>query len=756
MYFLKTITRETLLGVGMSFIAFFICSTTYTPNANCTELGFIDKTIDSGLSHLPSPSYGLSWGDFNGDGMIDLHIRNHGNTPSLYENSGDGTFADVTSEAGLDFSDDFHGAAWGDFDNDGDSDLYQAVGAYHGTIAKTNYLFENEGDVLFTDVAGSAGIQDALGRGRTPVWFDYNNDGLLDLFVANQQLDDAPSVLFRNEGDGSFTDVTEDAELAGIECAVGTHVADVNGDGNVDILLSNYGGILLYLNNADGTFTDFTAESGLSSIKMVHDLALGDADNDGDMDIFVARGASGGSDVYETTTDELKYRLNIKDIEKGFDLESTDSQTLQFDLYWEQQQINPYCVYIGAGTYHPATMPFSLDATYTPNQGEPVRTFDGIYVWFDQSDERWHIRYFRKEDSTTFVFGGIISTAGTFGEVVPVGLEIDATNYRNKLLRNSGTAQFTDVTYGAGLDQDFGNAMSAVFMDADNDGDLDLYVVYTGGITNEPNKLYENNGRGCFADIAEAAGAQAQVEGRGESVAVADYNNDGFVDIAVLNGAGESPFGLGQRVLLENIATDNNWIQLELTGTISNRDGVGAVVSLAAGPLNLTRQQTGGVHRVSQNSQILQFGLGDEIMVDSVTIYWPSGIVQQLFNIAVNQRLVVKEPIVSLSLTPDKSVIGIGETLGIQVTATNYTNEDQSFLFASNVTLPNGSTNPSPPDALFGPKWINLSPYETRTRYISHDIPGSAPEGAYTYNGFIGKAPWNVWNESHFDFTVTP
>ena len=630
------------------------------------------------------------------------------------------------------------------------------VGAYHGTIAKTNYLFENDGDVLFTDVAGSAGIQDALGRGRTPVWFDYNNDGLLDLFVANRQRDDAPSVLFRNEGDGSFTDVTEDAGLAGIECAVGTHIADVNGDGNVDILLSNYGGILLYLNNADGTFTDFTAESGLSLIKMIHDLAVGDADNDGNIDIFVARGASGGSDVYETTTDELKYRLNIKDVEKGFDIESTDLLVIHFDLYWEQQKINPCCVYIGAGSYHPAAIPFSLDATYVPNQGKPVCTDDGIYIWLDETDNYWRIRYFRNDVSTTFVFGGVISAEETIGEIVPVGLEIDSNNYSNKLLRNSGAGKFTDVTYAAGLGQDFGNAMSAVFMDADNDGDLDLYVVYTGGISNEPNRLYENDGLSHFIDVAATAGAQAQVEGRGESVAVADYNNDGFVDIAVLNGAMESPFGLGQRVLLENITTDNNWIQLELTGTVSNRDGIGVVVSLDAGSLRLTKQQTGGMHRVSQNSQILQFGLGDETMVDKITVRWPSGIVQQLSNIDINQRLTVEEPIVSLSLLPDAPTVPQGGVLGVQATATNYTNEDQSFIFTSNVTLPNGSINPFPPDLLFGPQWVTLAAYETKTRYISHDIPASAPVGVYNYNGFIGKAPWNVWNESHFDFTVTP
>ena len=102
MFFLKTITRKIFCGIGMSFIALCICSTIYTPNADCAELGFIDKTIDAGLFQPPSVSYGLSWADFNGDGMIDLHIRNHGNPPSFYKNSGDGTFADVTSEAGLD------------------------------------------------------------------------------------------------------------------------------------------------------------------------------------------------------------------------------------------------------------------------------------------------------------------------------------------------------------------------------------------------------------------------------------------------------------------------------------------------------------------------------------------------------------------------------------------------------------------------------------------------------------------------------
>ena len=299
--------------------------------------------------------------------------------------------------------------------------------------------------------------------------------------------------------------------------------------------------------------------------------------------------------------------------------------------------------------------------------------------------------------------------------------------------------------------------MSSAFSDFDNDSDLDLYVVYTEGLYNESNRLYENDGKGCFVDIAEVAGAQAQVEGRGESVAVADYNNDGFMDIMVLNGAGEAPFGMGQRVLLENQKTDNNWIQLELRGTISNRNGIGAAASLDAGSLRLVRQQTGGMHRVSQNSQILQFGLGDKASVDNITIYWPNGIVQQISDVAANQRIVCEESNVSLSLVPDNFVLHRGETLRVKVTATNYSDEDQSFMFASNVSLPLGiSIYPPYPDFLFGPQWVTLTPHATKEKYITHDIPASAPLGDYVYNGFIGKGQWNILNESHFKFAVKP
>ncbi|MFX0195071.1 MAG: CRTAC1 family protein [Candidatus Hodarchaeota archaeon] len=760
MEFSQPIIKRPRPFIGVFSVVLATLFVTNLPNASSTDLQFVDKTVEAGLSYPLTQSYGLSWGDFNNDNMIDLHIRNHGKPPSLYKNLGNGIFKDVTNEIDLDFYADFHGASWGDFDNDGDLDLYQALGADHGQGTKANFLYKNQDSVLFADIAGSAGVQDPKGRGRTPLWFDYDRDGNLDLFVANAQRVDASSVLFRNDGNDSFTNVTESAGVKALRSDVGAYVADINGDAVMDLIVSSpNGGISLYSNNGDGTFGRITEGSGLAQIRGVNDLALGDYDNDGDVDIFACRGASGASDSYVVENDSLYYRLMARDKVKGFDFEATNSSIVEFDLYVEHTRIPPSYVYIGAVRYHPDNVPLSLDAASTENHGEPTLTEPGIYIWFDMLDEYWHIRYLRDEVTAVYTLAGVISTPGSLGQVSPVNLEFDLKTYRNRLYKNSGRGYFTDVTNKAGLAQDFGNATSGVFSDFDNDGDLDLYVVYTGerGIFNEINKLYENNGEGRFSDVAASVGAQAFVEGRGQSVAVADYNNDGFMDLMILNGGGEAPFGWGERVLLENQTNSNNWIQIKAVGNTSNRDGVGCIVNLEAGPLRLTRQQTGGMHRISQNSQVLQFGLGKETIVDEILVHWPSGIGQRIVNVSSNQRLVVEEPepTVSLSLFPDAFAVPRGGVLEVQVVATNHTNESQGFLLGTNVNLPNGDVHPPLPDLLFGPRWRRLAPYETKYWLLTHEIPRSAPTGKYIYNGAIGKQPWTRWNEDHFQFRIT-
>ncbi|MCG2829718.1 MAG: VCBS repeat-containing protein, partial [Desulfobacteraceae bacterium] len=371
---LKYIFDRTATGVVFFVTIFSLCLT----NSSSAALYFADKTVEAGLFYPLSPSFGLSWGDFDQDGKIDLYIKNHNvNLPSLYLNSGNSIFEDITDQAGLNIYDDFHGACWGDFDNDGDLDLYQTVGASGGHGIKANYFFQNNGDSLFTDIAEFAGIQDPLGRGRTPVWFDYNNDGRLDLFIANQMRYDAFSILYRNNGDETFTDVTTSAGLSGIVLAEGAYVADLNGDGFVELLLSSLAGILLYANNGDGTFTNMTTAAGLSGVTMVNDLALGDYDKDGDMDIFVARGPAESSDTYEADSDTMYYRLTLKDLEKGFSVDVNDLSTAEFDLYVYEQKVPTESVFIGFEKYNPLSIPFSLDAESPENHGEPIRADSG-------------------------------------------------------------------------------------------------------------------------------------------------------------------------------------------------------------------------------------------------------------------------------------------------------------------------------------------------------------------------------------------
>jgi len=181
--------------------------------------------------------------------------------------------------------------------------------------------------------------------------------------------------------------------------------------------------------------------------------------------------------------------------------------------------------------------------------------------------------------------------------------------------------------------------------DFDNDMDIDLYLVCTGPIENLPNRLYENDGKGNFTLVPDAGGAAGSKLGRGDVVAIADYDRDGFLDLFVTNGADpSSPFvDEGPHQLFRNQGNGNHWIEIDLEGTVSNRDGIGASVVLEVGGVVQIRGQGGGMHRFTQNYQRIHFGLATHKTVDRLTIRWPSGIVQRLENIAANQILTIRE-----------------------------------------------------------------------------------------------------------------
>lgn len=739
-----------LFCIALSFLFSFIpCKI-----LNASQLEFIDKTIESGLNYSLSPSFGLSWGDFNKDGFIDIYIKNHQNYPSLYLNAGNGCFQNITKKAGFYFVDDFHGASWGDFDNDGDMDLYQEIGAARGNAIKSNYLWKNK-NTHPVEISDSAGVDDPKGRGRTPAWLDYNNDGLLDLFVGNAYRADAFSVLFRNEGEDFFSDATESAGLTGIANAEGVYVSDINSDHLFDLIILSLGKILIYANNGDATFSQITSKSGLSNINNIHDLALGDYDNDGDIDIFACRGISSSTDAYEIKNDTIYYQVVSKNnIVKGLDFNNLDSKSMQFSIYKDNILFNPNNIFIGQKKYHPESNPFDMDSYDINNFGEPIIENTGTYIWYDSSDALWHIRFYSDDITEVFASGGLIKPSGRFDQVKPYNLDIDYNVYTNKLYQNQGNGRFIDATEDAGLGAEYGKAFSAAFSDFDNDGDLDIYVVYSGMLFNDKNRLYENDGQNHFHNIAGIAGAQGLVRGRGESVAVADYNNDGFQDIMVLNGLGGAPFSFGRRVLLENQKTDNNWLEIRLLGTRSNSDGIGATVHAQVGSLCLTRQQTGGMHRASQNSQILHFGLGGETAINNLVVHWPSGIVQELSNIAANQILKIEEPDIGLALSPRETLLQPGEILEIELEIKNNTSQPQRFYIATNVNMPTGLLHPRPPQFLYGPLWIELPARQTKKTQIAHKLPQNAPLGEYKYNAMIAANASSNWNENHFTFTI--
>ena len=239
---------------------------------------FTDVTSAAGVGDTGN-GFGTSWGDYDGDGDLDLHVANSGQANKLYRNNGDDTFTDVTTAAGVGDTGNSQGSSWGDYDDDGDLDLYVA------NVGQANKLYRNNGDGTFTDVTTAAGVGDT-GGGRGMAWVDYDNDGDLDLYVANYG---QANLLYRNNADGTFTDVASAAGVADTGDSTGPAWTDVNSDGHLDLYQVNYGQAnKLYRNNADGTFTDMTTTAGVGDTGKGGSSSWGDYDNDGDLDLYVS------------------------------------------------------------------------------------------------------------------------------------------------------------------------------------------------------------------------------------------------------------------------------------------------------------------------------------------------------------------------------------------------------------------------------------------------------------------------------------
>lgn len=452
------------------------------------QTGFEDQSFSSGIFHLGS-NHGVSFGDINNDGLEDVYVavREEGVSNKLYLNKGGLVFEEIAATAGVNDLGSSAAAVWGDINNDGYLDLYVGNGD------TPNRLYINNGDKTFTDITESAGVGDPFDP-RSVQFADIDNDGLLDIYVHNFNTE---NVLYRNNGDNTFTDVTQASGALNTGPAMGTLFIDLDNDGDLDLYLLNDGSTnALYENLGDGTFKDISVESGMDLHCSCMGVDFADMDHDGDYDFYV-------------------------------------------------------------------------------------------------------------------------------------------TNYGvNYLFENNGDLTFTDRGDELKVD-DYGMGWGTFWFDFDNDGDQDIYLANHQFISPRPNMLYRNDG-GAFPHIS----ADSEIESLYASfgTAVADLNNDGYPDMVVANWGSNA-----RNRLYVNRNEGSNSVLIKAIGVKSNTSAIGAKVTLKSGSMMQIDQVTGATGYASQNSLVLHFGLGQNTMIDELTIDWPSGISETYTNISVNKYLTLTE-----------------------------------------------------------------------------------------------------------------
>ena len=602
-------------------------------------------------------SHGGAWGDFNGDGYPDLWVNRHLSPGSLYLNQKDGTFTDVTTDIFVEQpTGDHHGAAWADFDNDGDQDLVQLVGGGRGTgvgPAFSNQFYVNEAGQL-EDRAASVGIDYPAARGRAPLLLDVNNDGLLDVVVGvipRQDEIEAPPKIFQQNADGTFEDVSA---IVGFELdnAPSFFLSDLSGDGNLDVVADTGRPFTVY----DATsvpWVDITSDTLPNSTE---DGGVASADFNGDLlpDLFITRSRFGRNDIYQNDIDRATARLGATRNEKGFQLD-TDAE-VTFDILTTDGRfsIDLNEVYIGAEGINPTDWEFTLSPDNPDVVGISPHTPGvdrGIYIGYDPTLERWQF-LLSSADETNLEQNildknnliAFIETSDAISELTGIGFQADPPPPDEQLLLNT-TQGLIDRSEEAGINSIPGNGRSVVAGDFDNDMDQDVYIVTSRSVVNTPNVLYENQGDGTFIAVPDAGGAAGTELGQGEFVMTADYDLDGFLDLLVANGGGP-PTPLTTNApyeLFRNQGNSNHWLELDLQGTVSNRDGIGAQVFLTAGGVTQLREQSGGINHSIQNHQRLHFGLAEHTEVQELTIHWPSGRVQRIENLPADRLFQIVE-----------------------------------------------------------------------------------------------------------------
>jgi hypothetical protein len=509
-----------------------------------------DSTQTDEKYYLETMGTGVAWIDYDQDGLMDLYFVQSGATdaykPShplrsaLYHNNGDGTFTDVTVKAGVGGEGHYgQGVAVGDYNNDGFPDLF--VTGYGRAI-----LYRNNGNGTFTDVTAKAGVADDGAWSTSAGWFDFDKDGWLDLVVTNY-LDWSPkNNLWCGERAPGYRSYCNPGNYKGQKTK-------------------------LYHNNHDGTFTDVSDKSGVGLPESKGmGLVLADLNNDGWPDIAVA------NDTWPNFLFENKHDGTFSDVSLVSGLAASE------------------------------------DGGYEAGMGIDAADVDG---------------------------DGLL-------DIYITHLDFEL----NRLYHNNGDGTFTDVTYSS----EIGNkamllsGVAAKFIDYDNDGWPDIVQANGAMVDNvrlyhslvsyeEPLLMFHNLGHGKFEKSSDALGTDFNRPIVGRGLATADFLNDGQVGFAV-NCRGDYP-----ELLRNDGASGNHWLEVLLIGTKSNRDGIGAVLKLSSSGVVQVDQAKGGTSYMSASDPRIHFGLGKRTKIDSLVITWPSGQVDKLANVPVDSIIAVKE-----------------------------------------------------------------------------------------------------------------
>jgi enediyne biosynthesis protein E4 len=491
--------------------------------------------------------------------------------------------------------------------------------------------------------------------------FDYDNDGLLDIFFTNgaaipslEKSDSSYSNrLFRNNGDGTFTDVTEKAGLQGIGYSMGVAAGDYDNDGSVDLYVTGVNRNQLFHNNGDGTFTDVTEKAGVGGIVpklgKAWSVAAGwfDYNNDGRLDLFVVNYLN-----YSIKTATLCVQQGLPAYCSPFDFLGTPNILYRnngdgtFTDVSEQSNISKY---VGKG--------MGLAFADYDNDG-----FTDIFVSNDSFEN--YLLHNNRDGTFTNValLAGVAYDA--FGNAI-AGMGADFRDIDNDgrpdifetamfgegfpLYRNLGKGQFQEVTATAGLSAltSRSTAWGAGIFDFDNDGNKDLFTTNSDILDNSmelahrpfalTNQVFRNKGKLSFEDLSSKAGKSFSVPAPHRGAAFGDLNNDGRMDavVTVLNGLPE--------LWMNRSANINHWIILKLLGVKSNRDGLGTKVKITTSLGTQYNQATTAVSYNSSSDKRVHFGLGSAGVIDSIELTWPSGIKQVLKDVKGDQILTVTE-----------------------------------------------------------------------------------------------------------------